>query len=242
MRVELTRYQDMLPALTVDVNGESKQFLFDTGAGITCISPGVAEALSMTPWGRLTGHRMSGERVDLRHASDVRVQVGGVELAPLTVGVLDLVALLPDGWPPIDGILALDAFASQPVTIDLSGRVLELEDAAGLAARADAGSELDVRVARPVQGYARELHVAAKLDGRTYWLELDSGNVAPVLLAEHTGLESDGEITLDLGGTPWTGEFLLQDMILDGNLGQTFLAGRCVTLDLAAERAWVADA
>ncbi len=242
MQIEIERYQDMLPAVRVTVADEERLFLLDTGAGITCVSPALASECGVEPWGRLTGFRMSGERVDLQRADGLALSLGGRALAPLTVGVLDLSTLLPEGWPAVDGVLALDAFRDQPLTLDLAGRSLTLETPETLAARVAAGDELAIRVSRPVQGWAREVFVAAELDGRTWWLELDSGNTAPVLLAEHTGLEEDGEISLDLGGMPWTGEFLLQEMILDGNLGQTFLAGRLVTLDLQAERMVVAPA
>ena len=238
--VAITRYQDMLPTVPVTVAGETRTFLLDTGAGITCITPPVAEALGVEPYGKLVGLRMSGQKVTLRRVDGVDLAVGGVRLEPPTVGVFDLASLLPEDWPPLDGVLGLDAFVAQPLTIDLSGRTLTLESPESLAARQAAGDELQVRVSRPIQAFAREAFVAAELDGRTLWLELDSANTAPVLLGDHVGLDEDGEITLDLGGAPWTGAFHLQPMILDGNLGQSFFAGQAITLDLAAERMTVA--
>lgn len=242
VEIAVARYQDALPAVTAVIGGHEGTWLLDTGAGITCITPAVAARLEVEPYGKLVGLRMTGESVTLQQADGYAPTLGGVPLAPQAVGVLDLASMLPEGWPPVDGVLALDAFVEAPFSIDLAGRTLTLETEASLAARVAAGDELEIRVARPVQGLAREVFVGARLEGRTCWLELDSGNAAPVLLGDHVGLDADGEITLDLGGAPWTGAFHLQEMILDGNLGQTFFAGRVITLDLAAERMWVAPA
>ncbi|MDF1701464.1 MAG: aspartyl protease family protein [Planctomycetota bacterium] len=238
--IALERYQDALPAVRVDVAGTQRLFLFDTGAGITCVAPALAAELEAEPYGKLVGLRMNGESLELQRVDAVALAVGGIPLVPPMVGVLDLAALLPEGWPPVDGVLALDAFVHRPLTLDLAARTLVLESESSARERARAGDEVEIRVSRPVQGHAREVFVAARLDGRTWWLELDTGNAAPVLLAVHTGVEDDGEITLELGGAPWTGAFYLQEMILDGNLGQTFCAGRAITLDLAHERMFVA--
>ena len=232
----IDRYQDALPSITVLVNGAARTFLLDTGAGITCITPEVAEDVGATPFGRLVGLRMSGASVELRRCDGVSLRVGEHTLAPPTVGVIDLAALLPEGWPPVDGVLGLDAFVEQPLTIDLPARVLTLESLESLVARQGSGIDVRIRVARPVQGFAREVFVAADFGGRTLWLELDSGNTGPVLLGAHVGLEEDSEITLDLGRTAWTGACSRQALILDGNLGQSFFAGGAITLDLASER------
>ena len=244
MRVDIMRYQDVLPALQVEVAGTPRTFLLDTGAGLTCLAPALVAELGLVARGRLTGLRMGGERVDLPQVDPPALTVGGLGLAPLAMGVLDLAAFLPEGWPPVDGVLALDAFRVQPLTLDLRGRALWLETPDTLAQRVAGAQELTVRVSRPLAGVARELFVAATMADRTLWLELDSCNAAPVLLATHTGVEVDedgdgAEAELDLGGTaPWRGAALVQDLIFDGNLGQTFLAEHVVTMDLEAERMW----
>ena len=234
--VAIEHYQDLLPAVSVEVGGAARTFLFDTGAGISCLTPRVAEELGLAAFGRLAGLRMRGDKIELQQVEAPELRVGGIAVAPPSMGVLDLETMLPAGWPPIDGVLALDAFVAQPLSIDLAGRALVLESAASLVARHAAGTPVPIRVSRPVQGLAREVFVAAELGGRTLWLELDSGNAGPVLLGAHVGQHAnDGELTFELGGSPWTTEGRVEPLILDGNLGRTFFDGRTLTLDLAAE-------
>jgi hypothetical protein len=73
------------------------------------------------------------------------------------------------------------------------------------------------------------------------WLELDSGNTGPSILAPHAveelGIAAGGPIDIEgLGPTPC--DWVERDIIYDGNLGAAFLEERVLTLDLTNERAF----
>lgn len=243
----LHRYQDTLWTVDVTIDGrQTHRFLLDTAAGVTALDRRVAESVGLDPWGRLTGHRMSGERVDLQQVDPVPLAVGGRVVAPNAMAVVDLVGLLPEGWPPLGGVLALDALQAGPVTIDFAQRALVFETESSFAARTRRARPLKIRVGGQAQGAALDVFVAARgATGRDVWLEVDSGNTGPAIIARHAqpllGLTGDsGEVELRLspsGVNP--SEWVAKDVIIDGSLGQSFLNGRALLLDLRVPAAWL---
>lgn len=125
----------------------------------------------------LAPFRMSGERVAFRLCGPVQLGLGEITHELPSLGVFDLNALLPSELPRLDGLLALDALAETPFT-----------------------------------------------------LELDSGNLAKVLLASHVRVDSSAgadeadEVTLTLG-TITTAPFAFErrELIVDGALNAEFL-------------------
>jgi hypothetical protein len=57
------------------VNGQSGTFLFDTGEGVSSFSPAFAEKTGCRPWGRISGFRMSGERLDNKHCDNITTRL-----------------------------------------------------------------------------------------------------------------------------------------------------------------------
>ena len=237
--IELVRYQDVLWAVSVRVGGEEALFLLDTAAGLTTLDRAFAERLGVATQGRYSGKRMSGEVVTLDLAQDVEVALGGRPIRHETVGVFDLMALLPSGWPPVGGALGLPTFEHLVVTLDFATRSLALDAQPGSGSR-----ELHVRSARDGPALDLFIEVCAS-PTRSLWFELDTANTGPAILSpaavEALGLEGvPEEVTLDVCGlgevrTP----VAVAPIRYDGNLGASFFASRALTLDLAAERAWV---
>ena len=111
MAVPLGRYEDVLWTVQAAIEETVSTFILDTGAGITFLSRQEAERHGLRSFGRLTGHRMAGERVDMRRCDSVTLEIGGHPFYHDTVGVLDLDALLPVGVPMPAGAVALAANA-----------------------------------------------------------------------------------------------------------------------------------
>ena len=59
--------------LRASVGGHEAVFLFDTGEGISTVTPAFASQIGCKPWGQTTGFRMSGERLDLRRCDNLRL-------------------------------------------------------------------------------------------------------------------------------------------------------------------------
>jgi hypothetical protein len=237
VQLTLEPYREGLLSVLVDVAGQPQRFLFDTGAGITVLSPEVARAAGCQPYGRLTGYRMSGERVDMPQCARPKLQAGGETLEPEVAGVFDVMTLLPADWPKLSGVLALSALDGRAITIDLSGAKVVLETPVSLAERIRGANETAIRLGRPVQGTALEVFVKAEAPQGPIWLELDTGNTGSVLVAKHNAplpkvvVAGMGEVTGKEA-----------ELILDGNLGAPFIRQWVLTLDLARAKGWARPA
>lgn len=225
------------------------RYLLDTAGGLTAITPAAAQAAGCEPWGRITGHRMRGDRVDLTRCDKITIQAAGVALAPPTVGVFDFSKLLPPNAPTLLGSVALDAFAGRAVTLDLGGQKLIVETPASLKARIKGAAEVPVRFARDAGGLALTPFVPVPTPKGDVWMELDSGSNGAVVVAQHNaallGLDPDAKTAQPFklavrGGPAADVQAVVMDLVIDGNIGVPVLKDWVVTLDLAGERAWIA--
>ena len=245
--IPLETYLENDTAVHAVVAGQPGFFLFDTGGGVSSISPAFAKKIGSQPWGLITGFRMTGERLDLPHCDDVQFELAGQKLAAPQVGVLDIMKLLGSDAPPLDGTLGLDLFAGKVITI-IPRKSIVLESPGSLAARITKAKELPVRLVRDAGGVALTVDGAVRTSAGTAWMELDNGNNGGFAVANHIapllGLRPNGtkqepvQMTLANGikakGMAFTGNF-----IMDGNIGASFLNQWIVTLDLEKGRAWL---
>ncbi len=260
--VALSPYMGMLRTIDVEVGGRTVPFLFDTGGGETLVTPALAELLGREPFGRATGYRMSGERIDFRQIGDVTLTVNGFDLYHETVGVFDLMSLLPEGWPELGGIVSLKSFRGQALEVDLAKQRLVIHSWKSYESWVRGQARLTTRVATGVDGGEYLLCCAVDSPKGRLWLMLDSGNLAGILLAPHAarmlgldvdfaaaaeaaGADPDGfsvkldEVTLDVEGLgPVTAPVTVREMIHDGMLSASFMAERPMLLDLSAGVVW----
>ena len=125
--IKLFTYQEKQFSIQVIVGGKVRTFLFDTGEGITMISPQVAADLGCEPWGNIVGFRMLGERVDAPRCDDVKFNLSNfVFQVPNTI-VYDLAKISGADAPPIDGAIGLDMFAGHTITLEMSSKRLIIE-------------------------------------------------------------------------------------------------------------------
>lgn len=228
--------------------GGDDLFLLDTGGGITLVGPAYAQRLGCTPWGRVTGFRMRGDRLDLPRCDGATLKIGGRTRRLPSALVLDLARFLPKDAPALAGSLALDAFAGEAVTLDLAGRRLIIETPASLKARIAHAVEAPVRVSREAGGLARVPLIGIPTPRGLLWMELDCGSDGPIIMAPHAaevlGLDPKQKTGQTISavvapGLTLTGKVQIEELILDGNIGAPILKHWLVTLDLAHERLWL---
>lgn len=246
--IKLEPYLGAALSMHADINGHEGIFLFDTGGGLTVISPEFAQTIGCKPWGRITGFRMTGERLDLPRCDNLHVTIEAAHLEVPIASVIDLKTLLPKDAPHLDGSFGLDMLAGKTITFDESGRTLTLETPESLKARLRNAKEVPIRLVRDAGGVALSVQVAVPTSQGMAWMEIDSGNNGPLVIAKHLAplLHLDPEKT-DLqsanfslaGDIPVEGQARTQDLIMDGNLGVTFLKNWVLTLDLASGKAWL---
>lgn len=250
--IALSPYLGVLWSFEAELAGKRQTFLFDTGGGITAITPESAAGIGCTPWGQLSGLRMRGDRIDMARCDDVAVTVGGVTLTAPTAGVLDFSKLLPRDAPPLAGSVALNSFAGKVVTIDLAHRQIVLETAESLKQRIAGAREVEIHLAGEVAGHAVTPFLALQTPKGKIWMEMDTGSNSSVILASHNAalfaLPPDSKEAQRFEGTLVGNVPLAADdahtmpLALDGNIGAHILRQWIVTMDLAHGRAWIAPA
>jgi hypothetical protein len=229
------------------VNGQRGTFLFDTGEGVSSFSPEFAKKIGCEPWGRITGFRMSGERLDNEHCDNLTFQLAGHSFVAPVVSTIDIMKFLGPDVPPVDGAVGLDLFAGKAITI-VPRKAIIVESSGSLAARIANARELPIRVVRDAEGAALAVDGAVRTPKGMAWMELDSGNGGSFVVANHIapllGLRADV-------ATPESARFALangisvegmtrtRDLIMDGNVGAQFLNNWILTLDLEHGRAWL---
>lgn len=245
-RARLDRYQQSLLSVGVDVGGVAIPFLFDTGAGLTCLTPATVEALGCRPTGRLTGFRKSGERIDGPRCEAVRLVLDGSMEVEAECLMLDLAALLPADWPRVGGAVSLNAFEGRSIRIR-HGEELRVASSAAALQEGGTWRRGRSRIARQAGGASLGLFVAVQGPASRLWFALDTGNTGPTLIAPHAlpllGLEP--------ASGPWTAaltfegigalelQVAVHEMIYDGLIGLPAIGTWDVVLDLAANGFWL---
>jgi hypothetical protein len=229
------------------VHGHVGTFLFDTGEGVSTISPAFAKDIGCQPWGRITGFRMTGERLDLPHCDEVTFELSGQSMCAPAVGLLDIMALLGPDAPRVDGSFGLDLFAGRVITL-VPRKAIIVESAASLASRLASARELPIRLVRDSEGIALSVNGAVRTTAGTAWMELDTGNGGSLIVANHiapllglgTDLSTPTPARFELAnGIVVEGAARTRDLTMDGNIGAQFLNAWALTLDLDRGRAWL---
>ncbi len=255
--LQLGTYHPKIPlrTITVSVRGKARTFVLDTGAGVTVVSPTLAAEMGCNRLGHIVGHRAEGQRLDFPRCTDVTLDIGGATTTD--VGIFDLRALLPAGFPPVDGVVSLASFEGRAVTVQPRSNRLWIETPASLRRRISKMSELVARHSRSAGGLALTVFFAFESTKGRFWLKYDTGNLSAGFLApaiaRRLGLvPSDREITsakdavrLDnvslapVGAAPLRLPMLVKPCIYDGLLGVPLVSEMDVTLDLRNRRAWL---
>lgn len=236
-----------LTTVHATVNGQQGTFLFDTGGGISVITPAFAQKIGCKPWGQITGFRLTGERLDAPHCDDVEFEMGGGKLRVPAAGVIDIMQFIGANAPVVDGALGLDIFAGKTVT-RIPGKGLVLETPSSFEARIAAAKELPVRVVRDAEGLALTLDGAVQTPAGLAYMELDTGSISTLIIGDHiaplVGLKPDSSsatarVTL-ANGIVVNGPARTTNLIMDGNIGAEFLNHWVMTMDLEHGRLWLA--
>jgi hypothetical protein len=230
-------------AARIEVGGKQRLFQLDTAGGLTVISPALAKEIGCRPWGAVSGFHMTGTKITAPRCDAVAMRWGGRALTSPLVTVMEVGS--PD--TPIDGLLALDAFAGQTITIDFAGRQLIVETPSSAAERIRDATPVPAHLAREIGGAALSVFIEAPTARGPLRLELDSGNGGTLLVSRPLlpllGLKEQGDTpqrgSIDIApGIRATGLIFSPDLVIDGNLGMPFLKDWLVTLDLKDGRVW----
>jgi hypothetical protein len=234
-------------AVRAEVAGKERLFQFDTGSGVSLISPALARDLGCERGARLIGFRMTGDKIDTPRCDNVRIRIDDHPFVIPVAGVYETGSLASkDAANTTDGIIALDIFAGRTVSLDFAGGTITIETPNSARARVAGATELPARIGREIGGRAIAMYVEVPSKLGVLAFEIDSGNGGTILVgkpyADALGLDpkrGPQAGSIDLGrGLQAKGLIIPADITLDGNLGMPFLKDYLVTLDLDRGRAW----
>lgn len=244
--IKLDRFRKALWKVNVTVMGKTGDFLFDTGGGITLLATEFSKEIDCTFGGRFTGYNMFGKKGGGPYCSDVQLSSRGVALTPVNVGRMSLDGYFPGDKAP-DGLLSLDSFDGKVITIDQRAGTITLETEKSLKKRIKTMKEYPMRIARECSGRCLSAFLGVKTSGGMTWLNIDTGaGGVSIFSKEYAPLfglgdaEKGQEVSYAIDeNIRITGPAMVTEMIMDGNLGQPFLAKYVLTLDLKAGRLWL---
>jgi hypothetical protein len=239
-------------AMHAKVRGHDGYFMFDTGGGVSYLTPSFAETVGCKVWGQLTGFVLTGQRLDMQRCDDLTFEVQKQEFGTPIAGVFDIMKFMPPNVPKLDGAIGLDLFAGKAITLSIASKTLTVESRRSLTMRIRKGTEVPIRFVREVEGVALAVVVGVITPAGTAWMEIDSGNGGANVIGKHiaplfklrsgTKEHQPGSFML-VGGIPVTGEVRVNDtLIMDGNIGTRFLQNWDFTVDLDKGRGWFAPA
>lgn len=239
-------------AVEATIGGKRGRFLFDTGAGVTTLSPAFAKSIGCTPYGETFGFRMSGEKIAGQNCGELEVLLGAHK-GRADVMVFDFTTIMPADFPAFDGFVGLDALDGETVTVDLGDRQLVLETPQSLAARTTGMTPGRIRLNREIGG--RGLTAFARIPATTgnLWFLVDSGNMGNIF-ASRGALDQWGfdpakidaamkektvPVPLKIDGAPDAPpRVTAKELIHDGVINEATIYAFDLTLDLKDGRAW----
>jgi hypothetical protein len=251
--LKLDPYEEKQLSLPVEAGGVKGRLLFDTGEGVTMISPSLAKAAGCEPWAHLSAFRMGGERLDAPRCDDFRLKTSIGELRTRSTLVYDLAEIIGKDAPPLDGALGLDAFEGQAITLRLATRQVVVETPASLKARTAKAIPVPIRLVRDAEGTALVVNLGVPTPKGVAWMELDSANKGPTIFISQAlapvfkldpGTREKQDVAFDIApGVAFKGQArVFPNMTLDGNIGMQLMNDWDVTLDLATGRGWLSPA
>ena len=251
--VELKFGRELLektPTVEVVVNGKTRRFYFDSGGGVSAVSPEIAKEIGCTPLGGPAAFNAGGMKFTVKRCEDVEIKLGAFTVKR-DFAVFDPMPFFPNAKGKIDGGLALDVFDNRAITIDLVGDRLWIENEKSLKKKIRDMKPLAARLSRGVAGSSLDVFVAAQTPRGKIWLLLDTGNTNKLLLTPSAqaqlGIDFNGAnaekiikpVKLNIIGL---GEIEAdgreREMIYDGMLSYEVISRLIFTVDFRTGKMW----
>ncbi len=250
--IKLKPYIENMKTVDVFIEGKKYNFLFDTGGAETIISPEIANTIKKEIYGSTTGFRMSGEKIKAQKADGISLSIGNTKIFHPTVGVWDLMSILPKDFPKIDGVISLKSFAQTVLTVELSKNILIIENKNSAKKTLKGKSLLTTRFANGLEGGELNIFVGIPKQNKLYWFLFDSGNSGPMLLSNESSkiwnlekesqkdnYENNPELEFVIGDKNLKIKPFVRDIIYDGVLNFEAISRNIFTIDFKNKEVWI---
>jgi hypothetical protein len=249
--IPLKTYIENMKTIDVIIKGKKYNFLFDTGGAETLISPEIANLLNKKIYGSSTGFRMDGEIIKAQKSDSISLTIGTTALFHPTVGVWDIMSILPKEFPKIDGLISLKSFSNDILTIDLAKNILIIENSASAKKRIRGKSLLPTRFANGLEGSELNIFIRISKDNYFYWFLFDSGNSGPLLLSNESALVwklkpennaielAEPKVEFLIGKNKLKTKPFIRNIIYDGVLNFESISKYLFTIDFKKKEVWI---
>lgn len=245
--VPLKNYFRSLKYIEVTIEGNNCNFLFDTGGGLTLVSPTIVELLNKKAYGNSVGYRMSGERIDTPLCDSVIINIEGQDFYHQEVGVFDIMTLLPEDFKRVDGLISLKTFENSIIGLDLNKNLLTIENDQTAKVKKANMQLIPSRFANGPSGIELNLFLRITEEDKYWWFLFDTGNIAKTKVNKQVvdawGLVSDSSTTelmhpihTDIGLIE--APILVDDLIYDGALCFDVISSTEYLISLKDSKVW----
>jgi predicted aspartyl protease len=188
--------------LPVKVNGQGPfEFILDTGAGTSLLSPETAQKAGAKIIGAKEG-QSAGGKVSVSLAKVDSLAVGETKLEDVDVGIVDLSQIAKTIGEPIDGDLGYNFLNRFQITIDYSQCEIRFDDPKRVDDLGRPRTEVPLRLAHPAKPL---ILVDAYLNGRgPFQFAIDTGTSTTAItpeLGKQLGLAGSPVGPVTTGGT-----------------------------------------
>jgi len=246
--IRLKPYIENMKTVEVSIEGKKYNFLFDTGGAETIISPEIARHLNKKIYGSSTGFRMSGEIIKSQKSDGISITIGSTKIDHPTVGVFDIMAILPKEFPKIGGVISLKSFAAHILTLNLANNAIIIENHSSSQKATQGKSIIPSRFANGLEATELNIFLNIPRDNQSYWFLFDSGNSGPLLLSTETAKswklpkdkdDMNVESQFIIGKKTFSSRSFTRDIIYDGVLNFETLCKYIFTIDFKNSKVWV---
>jgi hypothetical protein len=248
--ISLENYFKTLKSVKVEINSKTYNFLFDSGAGITMVSPKIVKELNKTVYGNNVGFRMSGEKVEMKLCDSLVIKIGGINFHHSYVGVFDIMSLLPKEFERIDGVISMKTLEDNEITLNLSDNKLIVETEDSFKKKIKNMNLIQSRFANGPNGSELNIFIGIKAYDQLWWFLFDSGNIAKTKISKNVAQEWDllykeneiteiGKYKFEIDGDSIATPTIIDNIIYDGALSYDFIQQSEFAISLIDEKIWM---
>lgn len=250
IEITLANYFKTLKSINVEIEGKTYDFLFDTGGGLTFVSPAIVKDLNKSVYGNFIGFRMSGERMESKLCDSVTIKIGGRKFFHSYVGVFDMMNLLPKEFKRVDGLISLKTFENENISLNLRENKLIVETEKSFNKKIKHMDLVKSRFASGPTGRELDIFAGILFKNRYWWFLFDTGNIAQTKVSDNTAKEwgltpksgsessSIGEYIFVLTSDSISTPTIIDKIIFDGALSYDFISQSEYTISLKDKKIW----
>lgn len=248
--ISLENYFRTLKSVKVEIENKTYNFLFDTGGGLTIISPEIVKEINKSAYGNSVGFRMSGEKIETKVCDSVNIKIGGINFFHASVGVFDIMDFLPKELKRIDGLISLKTFEQMKIVLNLSENELIVETKKSFGEKIKRMDLVKSRFASGTNGTELNIFIGTPFNNNLWWFLFDSGNISQTkistIVAKEWNLKmnKEGEITetgefkFAIANDSITALTVIDKIIYDGALSFDFISQSEYAISFKDKKVW----